>query len=268
MTIPPRPLPFVLSATEHGTMIVNHLDYREVDGAGRFGVGCHLLSRAMFDPEEVALAVRLLRLLREVRGDGVVALDCGANVGVHTLTWARNMTGWGKVVAIEAQERIFYALAGNICLNNCFNARAIHAAVGDCSTTLHVPVLDYCKPASFGSLELKPLEHTEDIGQTVDYRPDALLPIRQMTIDEMALPRVDFIKLDVEGMETAALAGARETIARCRPVMLIEHVKSDTAALEQMLNDCNYNRIYMFMNTLAVPADDPVAERINFTQAN
>ena len=39
------------------------------------------------------------------------------------------MTGWGIVIAIEAQERIYYALAGNLALNNCFNARAIHAAV-------------------------------------------------------------------------------------------------------------------------------------------
>ena len=37
-------------------------------------------------------------------GDGVMAIDCGANVGVHTLEWSRLMYGWGEVIAFEAQE--------------------------------------------------------------------------------------------------------------------------------------------------------------------
>lgn len=36
-------------------------------------------------------------------------------------------------------------------------------------------------------------------------------------IDDLAVDRVDFIKLDVEGAETAALRGAEQTIRRCRP---------------------------------------------------
>jgi FkbM family methyltransferase len=61
----------------------------------------------------------------------VVALDCGANIGVHSVEWARLMKDWGSVIAVEAQERVFYALAGNLTLQNCFNARAIWAAVSD-----------------------------------------------------------------------------------------------------------------------------------------
>ena len=66
-------------------------------------------------------------------------VDCGANIGVRTVEWAKGMTGWGTVVAIEAQERIYYALAGNITINNCFNAHAIHAAVGAQEGTLRSP---------------------------------------------------------------------------------------------------------------------------------
>ena len=32
------------------------------------------------------------------------------------------MFGWGTVIAIEAQERVYYALCGNITINNCLNA--------------------------------------------------------------------------------------------------------------------------------------------------
>ena len=65
------------------------------------------------------------------------------------------MTGWGQVLAFEAQERIYYALAGNIAINNCFNARALHAAVTSEAGRMKIPAPDYLAPASFGSLELR-----------------------------------------------------------------------------------------------------------------
>src|SRR5260370_16749261 len=46
-----------------------------------------------------------------------------------TIEWAKRMTGWGSVLAIEAQERIYYALAGNIALNNCFNSVPLPATI-------------------------------------------------------------------------------------------------------------------------------------------
>src|SRR5579864_4859075 len=112
MANPSRKLAFVTAATDHGT----------VNGNEGFGVGLQLLENAHYDPDEVNLLLRALDLRRQCYGDGVVAIDCGANVGVHTIEWAKHMTGWGAALAIEAQERIYYALAGNIALNNCFNA--------------------------------------------------------------------------------------------------------------------------------------------------
>lgn len=102
-----------------------------------------------------SLLLLVLDLRRQCYGDGVVAIDCGANCGVHTVEWAKHMTGWGVVVAIEAQERLYYALAGNIAVNNCFNARAIHAAASNTCGTMKMPVPNYLNPGSFGSLELK-----------------------------------------------------------------------------------------------------------------
>ena len=92
----------------------------------------------------------VLDLRRKHYGDGVVAVDCGANLGVHTVEWAKHMTGWGVVLAIEAQERIYYALAGNIAINNCFNARAIHAAVSNRPGTMKMP-----KPNYFAQCKLR-----------------------------------------------------------------------------------------------------------------
>ena len=112
MTAAKRKIAFVLAASDQGTLIVNRLDYRMVDATRGYGVGYQLLESSAFDPEEVGIAVSLLNLRRQYHGDGVFALDCGANIGVHTVEWARQMTGWGSVLAIEAQERIFMRWPG------------------------------------------------------------------------------------------------------------------------------------------------------------
>ena len=151
---PPR-IAFILASTEHGTMIVNRLDFATGASGAIYGVGINLLTNAVYEPHEGALALRLLDLRRKHFGDGVHVLDIGANIGVFTLTWARHMAGWGNVLAIEAQERIFYALAGNIAVNNCFNARCLYAAATSACGTMRVPVPNYRVPGSFGSLELR-----------------------------------------------------------------------------------------------------------------
>ena len=261
-----RPIAFVLAATNHGSMLVNRHDYRLV-GEGGYGVGFQLLQTSCFDPDEISLAIQLLRSRRENFGAGVVALDCGANIGAHTLEWARAMAGWGSVTAFEAQERLFYALAGNIALNNCSNARAIWAAVGSESGSIGVPVPDYSKPASFGSLELRKTPKTEFIGQEIDYSEQRLQRTQMLAIDDLALARVDFLKIDIEGMEIEALEGARGTIARTMPLILIERIKSDEAGLRGFLTGQGYRLFDLGINLLAAHQSDPVAKNIQVRQA-
>lgn len=256
---------FILASTRHGPMIFSRLDYRMVAPNRGFGLGFQLLEKGAYDPEEVENVKRVLRLRRQHHGDGVVALDCGANVGVHSVEWAKCMEGWGEVIAVEPQERIYYALAGNIALNNCFNARALHAAVGDTVGELSIPVPNYFTPSSFGSLELKAREKTEFIGQPIDYAAGPKQAVRLLTIDSLALKRLDFLKLDVEGMELEPLAGARETVQQCAPAILIEVIKSDRAELQKRLQGWSYDAFPKGINVLAVRHDDP--PRAHITRA-
>jgi FkbM family methyltransferase len=249
-----RKLAFILASSNHGTMIVNRFDYRMIDAQRGYGVGFQVLETAQFDPAEVKLAVDLLTVRRRLYGDGVTAIDCGANIGVHTVEWAAAMTGWGTVLAIEAQERIYYALAGNLAINNCFNARAIHGAVSSESGVLRIPVPNYMVPSSFGSLELRQRDGNEFIGQKIDYQNT--VEVRKLTIDEFGLARVDFIKIDIEGMEIEALEGARRTVERDHPILLIEKIKTDAGQLREWLTVRGYKIMDAGINLLAVHADD------------
>jgi len=261
MANPPRPLAFVLAATDQGALIVNRFDFHQTEN-GVYGVGGTLLRTASYDATEADQGAQLLVLRRRYHGDGVVAVDCGANIGVFTVHWAKAMTGWGQVIAIEAQERVFYALAGNIALSNCFNARAINAAMTTEPGVMRVPVLDHTAPASFGSLELRPAAQVEAIGQRIDYSDSGTQPVRALSIDSLELPRLDLLKIDVERMELEVLAGAARTIGRCLPVIIVERLKVAHDALDSLLASHGYHRYAIGLNMVAVHPSDGVAAHV------
>lgn len=256
-----RKLAFILASSNHGTMIVNRLDQHMINPEVGYGVGFQILNTGAFDPGEVNLAITLLGLRRKHYGDGVVALDCGANIGVHTIEWAKSMTGWGSVLSIEAQERIYYALAGNIAINNCFNAIAINAAVSSKAGNMKIPVPDYTQPASFGSLELRKSERNEFIGQPIDY--GSAVDVRTIALDDFNLTRADFLKIDVEGMEMEAFDGAKTLIAIHRPIILVEKIKADAAALQKRLEEAGYTVMDADINLLAIHRDDKTLSELN-----
>ncbi len=258
-TLSPKKTAFVLTSTDHGTMIVNRFDYNFTANGGFYGVGAQLLETSSFDAAEVEHLVGLLRRRHEVYGPGVVAIDGGANIGVQTLTWARAMTGWGSVIAIEAQERVFYALAGNIAVNNLFNARAMHAAIAAEPGIIEIPEPDYLNFGTFGSFELRRHGRNEDIGQDVDKNPK--IRVAAMTIDSLALPRLDMLKLDIEGMEEEALAGARRTIEACRPVIVIEWIKSDKNKLVATLAALDYEVFEAGINLIGIHKTDRLLQK-------
>jgi FkbM family methyltransferase len=200
--------PFVLTSTDFGPMIVNRLDYQRYEGdIGYLGVGCDLLQHGKYRQEEIDRCFD--HIFHACNwGRPVVVLDVGANIGTHTVQWAKKMAGWGEVIAIEPQESVYYALCGNIALNNCFNARAILGAAAATSGDMLIPWLDPAQPANFGGLSLQ---------------KDGTHPISSIAIDDFQLPRLDFMKIDVEGMELEVLKGACETIGRCRPTIVIEN---------------------------------------------
>lgn len=256
---------FCLVSSNHGPMIVNRFDYNHTFSGDYYGVGAQILETGQYDPRDVATLKDLLLCRRDHFGDGVVALDCGANIGVHSIEWAKHMKEWGSVIAVEAQERLFYALAGNITLQNCFNARAIWAAVSDAAGELSFPEPDYRAQGSFGSFELQAKIGTEFIGQAIDYgKPTST--VKTITIDSLKLERLDLLKIDVEGMEAEALDGAKDTIVRCKPILFVETVKSDKQTIGAALRNEGYVILPNGMNLIAIHNTDKTLENIGIAK--
>ena len=260
-----RPAPFVLISTNHGTMIINRNDYFMVDQHRAFGVGGQLMNFSCFDQQEIDFALALLESRCSDFGEGVIAIDCGANIGVHTVEWAKLLHDFGHIFSFEAQEKIYYALAGNIALNNCLNVTARLAAVGAENGFISIPELDYTIPSSYGSFELKAIPNHEYIGQSVDYdNPCIRVPI--LTLDSLDLQRVDFIKIDVEGMELDVLLGAEQIIRRSKPQMIIETKKTNKNKIVSWLEEMDYRIYPMGLNILAIHATDPSSSRMALTE--
>ena len=83
-----------------------------------------------------------------------------------------------------------------------------------------------------------------------------------IAIDDLKLNRVDLIKIDIEGMEIQALHGALETIERGKPLMLIEHIKTNVDNITNFLSNYGYKIYPMGINIFAIHESDPIADQI------
>ena len=243
----------VIVPTAYGTMIVNRNDWMESQGE-RFGVGWDLMQSGHYVQPELD---NLATLMRSLRADPVV-LDIGANIGVHSLWFSSLLGTRGVVHAFEAQRIVYQMLMGNLAINSVENVHARQVAVGSAPGRLRLPPVDYARNWNFGGMGLIDAGPDPQFapGSEERARADRGESIEVVTLDSLALPRVDFIKIDVEGMEQDVLAGARATIERDRPLMQVEWLARDRGALPAfLLDDLGYRIYQSTMNLLCVPAE-------------
>lgn len=252
--------PFQLMETNHGKLIVNKFD----ELSPLWGVGSQIMRRGYYDMPEINLTKKILLECRKQSGDGVVALDCGANIGVHSVEWGKLMDGWGFVYSFEAQTPIYYALCGSLILNSCFNVDAKNIALGKNGGFIGVPKIDYTKNSSFGSIEIKKRDNTEWVGQEINYNDTYQIPLN--TVDSFNYERVDFMKVDVEGMEEDVFNGSLNTIEKLKPIIFFEHSKSNKDSLELILSKNNYDIQYEGNNALAIHKESKIT--INLSEFN
>lgn len=150
-----------------------------------------------------------IELLRYVKAhylrDGMVYLDCGANIGNHTLFFARAANA-RRIFSFEGHPRTFGILEKNIELNALQNCvEAYNCVLGE----------------KKGHAKIQHEEPT-NIGET-SFCEDAEGDMKMICIDDMPWEeKVDFVKMDVEGFEYHVLKGMKNLLQNSQPILWIE----------------------------------------------
>jgi FkbM family methyltransferase len=138
---------------------------------------------------------------------GSCVLDIGANIGVHTLRFARTVGESGRVYAFEPMEYAYRKLVRNVSLNAYRNITAVQIALAE-------------RNVKQQRLYFRSSWATD--GKRVDH--DTIVDSERLDdwCVRLNLERVDLIKLDVDGNEFSVLSGAPLLLERCRPVIILE----------------------------------------------
>lgn len=151
----------------------------------------------------------LIRLLQSQNTSGWICFDVGANVGALTLALAKLTGTDGKVYAFEPGPPNLRRLRDNLDLNPELSRRVEMIAAGVGRT-----------PGELYWAEEKDNPGNALLGKTGTHQSKII------TLDdfvrERAISKLDFVKIDVEGMELEVMNGAAETLRRFRPVLYFE----------------------------------------------
>jgi FkbM family methyltransferase len=148
-------------------------------------------------------------------------VDVGAHIGYYSLKAAAAMGTNAHVIAVEPNPETVLKLRDNIRESG---TKAISVAPVACSDSDGQLDLFGAEGTNTGetSLSRENAGHSGGIGAVYHVRARPLDTILQ----EQGVSRVDAIKIDVEGAEMLVLRGARQTLSRFSPVVVIEVVDS------------------------------------------
>lgn len=162
-----------------------------------------------YEPNEMYAMSQLI-------GPGTCVVDVGANEGVFTLMAAKLAGPGGAVHSFEPSARDRERLLANVSANGLSNVTVHPEALGRAAGKAVLEV----------SAAERPGHNTIGGFAYSDTAPAYSLEVDVTTLDSIAevarLTRIDLLKIDVEGSETAVLQGAASSLRRFRPIVFAE----------------------------------------------
>lgn len=125
-----------------------------------------------------------------------VCVQAGGNVGVYPLALAKV---FDRVITFEPDEDNYHCLRRNVQLSSVLR---LNAALGS-------------EPGTCGILRID----TDNCGSHKTL-PGTAVPV--LTVDGLSLDQCDLLWLDIEGAEADAIKGARATIEKFSPIIVLE----------------------------------------------
>jgi FkbM family methyltransferase len=189
----------------------------------------------------------LTAILKQHTPPGGCCLDVGANLGFYTIQFGDWVGSAGRVVAFEANPALVDRVEHNVRLNGFAHVSVVSAAVYD-----QPGEMAFFISSSPGKSSTHLIDHA--VKQ---------LTVPAITLDgylsEHPLPRLDVIKMDIEGSDCHALLGAVDTLTRFRPLVVFEYKPTTppevTAGALRLLERLDYRLLSLSRNGEQRPFD-------------
>lgn len=208
-TLKHRLIAFISSTLfDHFTYTVQHGFLKGMKRKGGLGwIPASVSGAAETAEHKFWLSLNLTRL---------VVYDIGAFHGLLTIFFASQAR---EVIAFEPSGRNRKRLQENVRLNGFTNVTVRDVGIGSHPDDLELVSWSLMPGGSTGDATIAQALRKSNLAIRSEV-------IRITTLDrdiqESALPKPDFIKIDVEGMEIEALRGAAQTLHECRPALFLE----------------------------------------------
>ncbi|RYH23154.1 MAG: FkbM family methyltransferase, partial [Alcaligenaceae bacterium] len=222
---------FIVLDSVHGPTIIHHDEAHNAESPVRTG---QLHLQAELDA--------LLQIMNELP-DGCIAVDGGARLGQVCMPLARRLLAkHGHVHAFEPHRASAYALCGTVALNQLDNLTVHHLGLAAANASMMLP---------FGHGAAGPAVPTH---AHVDTRETLSMEVPVVRLDALGLSRLDFLRLDIGGMEVDALQGARQLLKTHKPWCWIQCSKPAEQAVMAEFAGLDYDFYNMDgRNLLCVP---------------
>lgn len=209
-------LPILGRALETGWAALKHSLFRRLAGPEIKVNGCTLL----VGPPPFSAGLELAygqyergttQLFKRIVKPGMNVADIGAHIGYYTLLAAKLVGEEGKAYAFEPFPENFALLAKNVEINGFRNVRLVQRAIVGSSGERDL----FLSQGASGSHSIFP-------GKS---RSSRTVSVPVTTLDEFLAqegwPRIDLIKMDIEGAELAALSGMSHLLRRSSRMIII-----------------------------------------------
>jgi FkbM family methyltransferase len=177
----------------------------------------HLLAHRSWEPH-------ILHWLTQTLQPSHVFVDVGANIGYFTVLCAPLVA---RVVAFEPAAASYDYCRSNVSMNGLTNVDLHRYGLWHEDATLQM--------GSDASSLMTATLATATNGRVVEAID--VVALDSLIRRALHLPRLDVIKMDIEGAEVSALRGMRETLARFRPLMVMEVNRPALTACDATVDD-------------------------------
>ena len=188
-------------------------------------IGNQLSEYGEYQQKEINLIINLIRNDNQA---APVVWDVGANIGVHTLAFAKNAK---QVIAFEANPQNFTVLKLNTQGKLAPNVKIINKAIGAPGVdTVMVESFDETVPGNYGAARVG-----------TEIKKGTAVECRTLDSYLMELPVPTLVKIDVEGGEVDVLKGAKAMMMIVKPVIYMEAgEQEDISQHYKILDKMNY----------------------------